>query len=106
MLAQRQPPFEDRVTAHWPSVPAPKMIGTEGRSRNRGIDLCRSVGERRRPLEAGAEDVADEDARYRLRGSRVVKVGANTNLAFKINDKTAVRKSLQINGASYGRNKY
>ena len=52
------------------------------------------------------KDVADEDARYRLRESRVVKAGANTNLAFKIDDKTAVRKSLQINGASYGRNKY
>ena len=45
MLAQRQPSFEDRVIAHWPSVPAPKMIGTEERSRNRGI-LYGLVGER------------------------------------------------------------
>ena len=39
MLAQRQPPFEDRVTAHWPRDPAPKMIGTEAGSRSRGITI-------------------------------------------------------------------
>ena len=53
MLAQRQPSFEDRVIAHWPSVPAPKMIGTEARSRNRGI-LLGLVGERGERAEGEA----------------------------------------------------
>ena len=52
MLAQRQPPFEDRVIAHWPRSPAPKMIGTEAGSRSRGMRLGASVGERRTCGEA------------------------------------------------------
>ena len=56
MLAQRQPSFEDRVTAHWPRTPAPKMIGTQADSRRRGTSSLRrrSVGERRTRGEAGA----------------------------------------------------
>ena len=53
MLAQRQPPFEDRVTAHWPRIPAPKMIGTQAGSRSRGSHVRMAlVGERRARLEA------------------------------------------------------
>ena len=52
MLAQRQPPFEDRVIAHWPRNPAPKMIGTEAGSRSRGMHFSALVGERRTCAEA------------------------------------------------------
>ena len=51
MLAQRQPSFEECVTAHWPRIPAPKMIGTQAGSRRRGI-LYELVGERRTCAEA------------------------------------------------------
>jgi len=43
--------------------------------------------------EFNPKDVIDEGALYRLSESRVVKAKANTNLAFNVNDKTALRKS-------------
>lgn len=58
MLAQRQPPFEECVTAHWTSDAAPKMIGTEEGSRSCGCAL-RMVGERPMRAEAVAEAMVD-----------------------------------------------
>ena len=37
MLAQRQPPFKECVTAHWPSGFAPKMIGAQVYYRSYGF---------------------------------------------------------------------
>ena len=36
MLAQRQPPFEQCVTADWSRDPAPKMIGSQASCRSGG----------------------------------------------------------------------
>jgi hypothetical protein len=61
MLAQRQPSFKDRVIAHWPSGPAPKMIGTEAGSRSRGGAILDRdlVGERRMLVEGSPRGALD-----------------------------------------------
>ena len=39
MLAQKQPPLKECVTAHWPRGPAPKIPGAQARNRSRGMDV-------------------------------------------------------------------
>ena len=57
MLAQRQPPFEQCVTADWSSDPAPKMIGSQAVRRSSGIE--RLVGERPAGVEAEGQPTVD-----------------------------------------------
>ena len=57
MLAQRQPPFEQCVTADWSSDPAPKMIGSQAVRRSSGIE--RLVGERSCGAEAEGRPTVD-----------------------------------------------